>query len=257
MFYYSDIICEKGKEDFFSLIIMKKNCNNCIYKIYDGSKTLIFQEKISDNKIHFKINGAKEKLNNYFIEITKKNKIYTLPFSICFLEKDEKYLICDIDFTLSATNLFLYISNNVLHIKALYNSQYFLNELSKFFRIIYLTGRKENFTRITKIWLEKNNFPPGPLLTRSINHSNDLGVFKTEILKKITGISKNGIGIGDLTSDIVAYLNNNIIPIKIRHPLFYYSKNSNYKYVKNHYIVYSWKGIERLFIEEKLLGFTL
>ncbi len=255
MFCYSDSILKKGEHGLFSLVIRKKKYNNSIYKIYDNLKTVIFEDKIEDNKIHFKMEDLKEKLNNFSIEIIEKNKIHILPFSICFLERDEKYIVCDIDFTLSATNLFLYISNNVLHIKALYNSQYFLNKLSKFFRIIYLTGRKENFTRITKIWLEKNNFPQGPLLARGMDYSNDLGMFKTEILKKITTISKNGIGIGDLKSDIYAYLNNNIIPIKIQHPLFYYSKNNSYKYVKNHYVVYSWKGIEKLFIQENLLGF--
>jgi len=257
MFCYSDLILQKGKTDYFSLFINKKNYNDCEYIIYDQSNNIISKDKIKDNQISFKVEDTKFPLNNYLIEINKNNKIYKIPFSVCFLEKDEKYIICDIDFTLSATNIFLYISNNVLHIKALYNSQYFLNELSNFFRIIYLTGRKESFTRITKIWLEKNNFPPGPLLARKMDYNNSLGMFKTEVLKKITDISKNGVGIGDLKSDIFAYLNNNIIPIKIQHPLFYYSKNDKYKYIKDHYVVSSWKGIEKLFIQEKLLGFEI
>lgn len=256
MFYYSDVVFERDRKAILSLIITKKNYNNAFYKIYDNSKRVIYQEEVKDNKIIFNITDLKEKLNNYTIEIIKENKIHTLPFLICLLEKDEKYIVCDIDFTLSATNLFLYISKNVLHIKALYNSQYFLNQLSKFFQIIYLTGRRQNFTKITKIWLEKNNFPPGPLLARSIDYNGNLKMFKTEVLKKITTISKNGIGIGDLKSDILAYLSNNIVPIKIEHPLFYYSKNNNYKYVRNYYVVFSWKGIEKLFIEKNLLGFS-
>lgn len=257
MFYYSDLILEKKKSDSFSIFINKNSYNDLPYKIYDEDKNLILEDKILNNKISFKIDKHKKVLNNYLIEINKNNKIYKIPVTICILEKDEKYIICDIDFTLSATNFFLYLSNNVLHIKALYNSQYFLNELSKFFRIIYLTGRKESFTRITKIWLEMNNFPPGPLLARNIDYKNNLCMFKTEVLKNITTISKNGVGIGDLKSDIFAYLNNNILPIKIQHPLFYYSKNDKYKYKDNHYIVYSWKGIERLFIDKKLFGFNV
>ena len=74
---------------------------------------------------------------------------------------------------------------------------------------------------------------------------------KTEILKKITSISKNGIGIGDLKSDILAYIASGIVPIKIKHPFNYYKcKIIDTKFIDNYYLAKSWYGIEKLF-EEK------
>ena len=119
-------------------------------------------------------------------------------------------------------------------------------------RIIYLTGRIERYTKMSRIWLEKNLYPIGPILARPNNYPLKLADFKSGILKRITSINKCGIGIGDLKSDIQAYIASDIVPIKIKHPFNdYKSTRLDTRFKDGYWIARSWSGIEQLFREKR------
>ena len=105
---------------------------------------------------------------------------------------------------------------------------------------------------MSRIWLEKNLYPIGPIVARPKDFPLKLADFKTNMLKRITAISSQGIGIGDLKSDIIAYQQSGIVPIKIKHPFNdYKSTRTDIQFKDNFYLVKSWSGIEQLFREKR------
>lgn len=214
----------------------------------------IWSGEVSTNQSKIELAIPDGDYSNYQIEIVKNNKKTNMHFSILKLDKDEPYIICDIDFTLSATNVFLYLTENLLKIKKIYLSKEVLQELAKTTKIIYLTGRVIKYAYLTKKWLLLNGYPNGPLISRTQDVFYNLENFKKRTIEKIVKISQNGIGIGDLKSDIAAYQYNKIVPIRIIHPIISYSKKENYLFKNGCYTVNSWKGIEKLFREVLLLN---
>jgi len=248
----NDLVIEAGTKPV--IIFNPKN------KVLEKSKISIFQ---GDNVVWEGIFSEKEtdiylptperEFTKYQMEIAHQGKKREIHFTVLQLKKDEPYIICDIDFTISATNVFLYLTENLLKIEKIYHSREVLHELSKNIKIIYLTGRIIKYANMTKKWLHMNGYPDGPLISRAYSIPYNLEEFKKNSIENIVKINKNGIGIGDLKSDILAYQANNIVAIRIMHPLFSYSKKDNYNLKNNHYIVNSWKGIEKLFNEKKLV----
>ena len=253
MFWYSDNVVSEKKDINFELFSTEKQILGSNINFFNRN-SLIYSGFINKYNTRITLPPIYSEIEEYKIEVITKNKRkLVLPYTVLNLNKEEPYIVCDIDFTLSATNVFLYMTRNIVHIKTIINSVEVLNDLSKKFKIIYLTGRLEKYTKLSKIWIEKNNYPKGPLLARPKTYSLNLEIFKTNVLKQITIISKNSVGIGDLESDIMAYKNNGIIPIKIKHPLLFYSKKESYKYLDSYYLVNSWYGIEKIFKEKNLL----
>ncbi|HOV15797.1 MAG TPA: hypothetical protein PK771_16020 [Spirochaetota bacterium] len=247
----NDLIIESGTQPIVDLNINKSIFINSHITIYQN-ETAIWNGYFSDSieKIH--IAEPINDLTKYQIEISKNEKKKFIHFTVLKLKRDEPYIICDIDFTLSATNAFLYLTENLLKIKKIYHSREVLQDLSQNIKIIYLTGRIIKYANLTKKWLALNGYPDGPLISRNYGIPYNLENFKKYCIEDIIKISPNGIGIGDLKSDILAYQFNKIVPIRIIHPFFSYSKKDNYLYKNDHYIVNSWKGIEKLFREKVL-----
>lgn len=52
---------------------------------------------------------------------------------------------------------------------------------SKFYQVIYCSGRDDAFHEMSLTWLEKNNFPQGPLFMRKTGDKRNDAIVKTEI----------------------------------------------------------------------------
>jgi len=249
MIIFNDIVTEYKKNNEITLYSKNKKLFSSDLSIYDSDSNVIFSGLLKDDVTPIVISIHDKKLSSYRVEITKKFQRYHSYFSVLQLEENEQYIICDIDYTVSATNVFLYLTEKLLSLKKVFNSSDILKKLSEKYRIIYLTGRIMKYNHLTKEWLRLNGFPDGPLISRDYNIPRKLDIFKTKVVKNVADISKNGIGIGDLNSDIIAYLNNNLIAIKIKTRRFSFLNTNDYEFKDNHYIVDSWRGIEKVFKE--------
>jgi hypothetical protein len=207
---------------------------------------------MDDQKKHIELPPPKDSLEHYTIVFSNEWTRVSYPWTVMRLLSDEPYIICDIDFTISATNAFKYLMRKITGLKTIGNSMDVLRRLSEHYRIIYLTGRIERYTKMSRMWLEKNLYPIGPILARPKDFPLKLADFKTNILKSITAISSQGIGIGDLKSDIIAYQQSGIVPIKIKHPFNdYKSTRLDTRFKDGYWIARSWSGIEQLFREKR------
>ncbi len=249
MVIFNDIVTKYRENNEATLYCKNRKVFPSEISIYDSNSKRVFTGSIKDETTPITIPLSDKKYSDYRVEIIKKSIKHHSYFSVLQLTENEPYIICDIDYTVSATNVFLYLTENLLLLKKVFYSSDVLKKLSENYRIIYLTGRIMKYNHLTKKWLKMNGFPEGPLISRDYNIPYKLDSFKTKIVKSVADISKNGIGIGDLNSDIVAYLNNNIVAIKIKTKRFSFLNRNDYELKDNYYNVDSWKGIEKIFKE--------
>jgi phosphatidate phosphatase PAH1 len=247
MIVFNDLVITENEMPTIKFTPEKEKYSNLSIEIYKHKK-LIYTGKL-DREVGF--DNMEKDLENFNIEINYKNKIQTFPLTVLRLKENEKYIVCDIDFTVSATNL-LFFLNKRAKMKTIFYSIEALRKLARKYKIVYLTGRVKEYNKFTRIWLKENKFPSGPIIGRDREQKYSLQEFKSKKLKEITQISSNAVGIGDLATDIFAYLENGLTAIKIGHPLFYYSKKSEYIDKGDYYQVFSWKGIEKIFNDKKL-----
>lgn len=248
MINYSDVIIRKNQRPRIPFYLKNKKLLGGSVRILQGGEVLYTGNLITKyNEIFIDLPFANTV--ELVIELSKGDIFQTFPILIFCLEFNDFYVICDIDFTISATSVFKYIRDNILPMKIITHSVDILNKLISTYKIIYLTGRHSRLTKLSRLWLKKNSFPIGPIIARTMETSFQLTNYKINALNNIVSISTNGIGIGDLKSDIKAYQAHKLIAVKIRHPIL--KNNDTYIYKKeNYYQVKSWKGIERLFHEK-------
>jgi hypothetical protein len=250
MINFTDMIINKQQIPHVQMELSNDMFTGSEVQIYNKGD-VVYTGSIGNDKLNVQLDKPDEDLTSYDAIIQKGRFSYSFEFAVLSLDDFSPYIVCDIDFTVSATNFILYLTENLLKIKSIYRSSDVLKLLSTDYKIIYLTGRVRKYNKMTKMWLKKNNFPDGPLIARESYKMNILK-FKTETLNGISKISKKGIGIGDLPSDIISYQNNGLVSIRIVRPFLYYSKHNEKCYYKNGcYMVKSWNGIEKLFDEKK------
>lgn len=251
MIWYSDCIVTDHNNASLDLYTHSKLVIGQTIHIYRCGES-VWSGKMDNQKKHIELPPPKDSLEHYTIVFSNEWTRMSYPWTVMRLLPDEPYIICDIDFTISATNAFKYLMRKITGLKTIGNSMDVLRRLSEHYRIIYLTGRIERYTKMSRMWLEKNLYPIGPILARPKDFPLKLADFKTNILKSITAISSQGIGIGDLKSDIIAYQQSGIVPIKIKHPFNdYKSTRTDIQFKDNYYLVKSWSGIEQLFREKR------
>jgi hypothetical protein len=253
MVLYDDIIVQHGQQPRFEFILTTRTLEQTQVTVADEDR-IVAAVKPKRRRVKIDLPGAGSDFQEYKVTITHKKRVFVFPLAVLFLKQNEPYIVCDIDYTLSATNVFLYITQNILHMSKLEYSSEIVQKISRFGKIIYLTGRVNKFTRMTKMWLSRNNFPDGPLLSRPRGNlfNLDLEAYKKRKLKLITDISTNGVGVGDQDSDIAAYQACELVPIKISTPIIGKRLQDTYTWKNDFYAVKSWKGIERLFDEVNL-----
>ncbi len=253
MVIYNDVISNADSNHNIILNVIDRRLNDGKVDIYNHNE-LIYSGFLDGSKFNTSIDSIKDKITTLKIFITKNNNFQYIPLTTLRLHTDEPYIICDIDFTLSYTNVFLYITRNILSIKSLPDASSVLTELSKKYTLIYLTGRIINHTKMTKLWLKKNNFPDGPIISRHTESTFDLMRYKSKSIASVSVISKKGIGIGDLNSDIKAYLTNDLVAIKIKNPIIRVKQHEEYEKRQNFYEAESWKAIKKIFNENNFYG---
>ncbi len=251
MIWYSDCIVTDQNNASLDLYTHSKLVIGQTIHIYRCGES-VWTGKMDDQKKHIELPPPKDSLEHYTIVFSNEWSRVSYPWTVMRLLPNEPYIICDIDFTISATNAFKYLMRKITGLKTIGNSMDVLRRLSEHYRIIYLTGRIERYTKMSRMWLEKNLYPIGPILARPKDFPLKLADFKTNILKSITAISSQGIGIGDLKSDIIAYQQSGIVPIKIKHPFNdYKSTRLDTRFKDGYWIARSWSGIEQLFREKR------
>ncbi len=243
---YSDTIYTDDESPVIIFTVFKKIYIGGKYEIFAGND-LILAGTVDKSIMHIKLDVNMPELFMVNVRLSNENVQFNFPVTLCRLRKDQDYIICDIDFTISATSFYHFITTNLLRMKTILHSSEILNKLSSDYRVIYLTGRSHILTRLTKQWLVNNNYPDGPLLSRWFESSIELLKFKIKAIAGITPISRNGIGIGDLRSDIKAYMHHKLKAIKIIHPVLFKRTDSYVKKGDNFYKVSTWKAIEKIF----------
>ncbi len=251
MIWYSDCVVSDNDKVSLDLYTHSGLMLGQTIHIYRCGKNVWSGTMDSQNK-HIELPSLNDNLEHYTIVLSDGLSRVSYPLTAMRLHHDEPYIICDIDFTISATNAFKYLMRKITGLKTIGNSMDVLRRLSEHYRIIYLTGRIERYTKMSRIWLEKNLYPIGPIVARPKDFPLKLADFKTNMLKRITAISSQGIGIGDLKSDIIAYQQSGIVPIKIKHPFNdYKSTRLDTIFKDGYWIARSWSGIEQLFREKR------
>jgi len=92
------------------------------------------------------------------------------------------------------------------------HSQQVLHRLAQTHTIVYLTHRPDYFSAKTKIWIENNGFPPGPVLLSTMRgFLKGSKAFKSERIAELRRcFTRLKIGIGDKFSDVLAYHKNQL-----------------------------------------------
>ena len=251
MIWYSDCVVSDNDKVSLDLYTHSKLMLGHAIHIYRCGEIVWSGVMDAKNK-HIELPSLSESTEHYTIVLSDSVSRISFPFTVMKLGTDEPYIICDIDFTISATNAIKYLMRKITGLKTIGNSMDVLRRLSEHYRIIYLTGRIERYTKMSRIWLEKNFYPIGPIVARPKDYPLKLADFKTDMLKRITAISSKGIGIGDLQSDIIAYQQSGIVPIKIKHPFNYYkSTRTDIQFKDGYYLVKSWHGLDQLFRDKR------
>lgn len=154
---------------------------------------------------------------------------------------DSRVLITDVDLTISglAELRVPFTAND--KIPCLPGAVEALTELSKTYRIIYLSARDDALCNKTCGWLCQMNFPEGPFFCRDLTLTSRQESFKRETIaalkRRFPGVA---IGVGDKPTDAGAYLSNGL-------QTFIINPKDRGKLAKEAMVVESWQEVrERL-----------
>lgn len=126
----------------------------------------------------------------------------------------QKFIVVDLDHTLVNEGGVKVLTTQPPQLP---HSAEVLGRLADTYSVIYLTGRPNSLTRKSRLWLDKNKFPSGVLMTCGKGRSADAGAFKNACLATWRRDFPNIVfGVGDLCSDVDAYLANGIAPYLLR-----------------------------------------
>lgn len=128
------------------------------------------------------------------------------PLLVSARPKDSRFIVVDLDHTVVASG---FIDVLLGRAEPMADSVEVMNRIAQQYNVIYLTHRPDLLTRRSKNWLEKYEYPTGPLLVADVSQMGDSGRFKSSRLESLRRSYANiEIGIGDKISDVSAYVNN-------------------------------------------------
>lgn len=139
----------------------------------------------------------------------------SLPLVALVAPADRPLVVVDIDRTLSAPPSFYASVAKPAWIAPLPGAADAMSEIARGFGVVYLTARNQRFMPNTRAWLRAREFPEGPIFLRQVPWWRlPSGRYKTRWLAALTGRWRAvRFGIGDKTSDAVAYARAGITPI--------------------------------------------
>ena len=153
-------------------------------------------------------------------------------------------IVCDIDETVSATDYSALLAEGPddAGSQPLPGAPEVMNELSKRFNIIYITGRPRFLLNKSRRWLATHGFPAAPVVTAlTIGEAIRVQKFKGGQIADLKCLSSNLlIGIGNATTDSEAYASNGLLTIVID------DSDSN-RFRAHAIVVRNWEMIHELF----------
>ncbi len=158
---------------------------------------------------------------------------------------DTKFLVVDIDNTISDISPILMLVNENINIPPVKGAPETLQQLSKEHTIIYMTGRDDVLSPKTKAWLKRNGFPEGPVFFWDFMRTPlSKKKYKSELIELIgRKFQLIQIGIGNSVGDAAAYIANGLQAIILLSPE---EKNRANRLPRGAKKVNSWQEIQQL-----------
>ena len=154
MIQYSDIIIDDEKHATLSFYCGRSIPQGSYFAIKKDNEIIMEgNTKSGENEVVLPV--FQGTLTDLKVDIKTHKSFHNFNVTIMKLPTSLPYIICDIDFTVSATSLFHYITNNILHMKSVSYSSKILTELNQIYPIIYLTGRGDKYTNSQKYGLKE------------------------------------------------------------------------------------------------------
>jgi len=156
--------------------------------------------------------------SEFEVIIKRKGARYSHHGRVFHWTPDRTIVAVDIDETVSDTSyrvLLLHDEDNKSD--PLADSSATLSQLARDFQVVYLTGRPRFLWEKTRRWLDRHEFPAGPLVTApSLRQCILQGIFKRVELAELRKTWPGAlIGIGDRGVDINAYRQNGMLTLLV------------------------------------------
>ena len=188
-------------------------------EFFSEEGTIGFARTGSDGRARLEIRNLSPGIHRFRAQLSQKSRYHAprVEAYIAVYETGEPVLVTDIDMTLAHCSPLGFITKSNLAVRPLIDSPISLQNLSRDYRIVYLSARDHVFVPKTRAWLRMNGFPNGPLLLRRkrFNRASPLE-HKRERLREVKReVGGMRYGIGDKPHDVVAYHEQGIRPIWI------------------------------------------
>ncbi len=190
--------------------------------ITDAGGNEVFSERTDqDGRMTFE--RKFRKAGNYFFRARVEKKIddktvTPLLFCVYVRPKDSALVICDLDRTLVQSGFERVLAGLARPFDHAGDVLWRLVK-ERQMTVIYLTHRPDFFDASSRMWLRKNEFPPGPLFTSDLlGLIGGSGSFKAGQIARLKQKFPNlRLAIGDKYSDVAAYVENKVPSILIPH----------------------------------------
>lgn len=132
---------------------------------------------------------------------------------------DRTVIAVDVDDTISETDYDDLLLDQIdRESRPLPDAQEALTELAETYRIVYVTGRPRFLLNKTRDWLDRHDFPAGPVITSpGVSEMLDFLELKIDLIRMMrTHVPALLIGLGDKESDAKAYAATELLPLILR-----------------------------------------
>lgn len=156
-------------------------------------------------------------LPNFEVTYRHKGRKLKQTGRIFHWKSDRTIVAVDIDETVSATQYRALLLASEDTSRPLEGSDQALTRLAERYQVVYITGRPRFLWEKTQRWLERNHFPPGPLVTApNLRQCILQASFKRRELASMRESWPGAlVGIGDRGADIHAYGQNGMLTLLV------------------------------------------
>ena len=177
----------------------------------DGGGTAALKWKVPEKPADYNIRAALNPADQ------SQDKVADADIFVAARAKDATLVVVDLDRTVVQSGFFSVLVGMA---KPMPGAAVVLGRLAKDNTVLYLTHRPDFLAPTSKHWLAENGFPPGPVLTSTMNTLlGGSGAYKAARLAAIKKAFPNVLlGIGDKTSDVKVYADFGARPILLCQP---------------------------------------